>query len=218
MIEIIIGIAGAVSGYLAAHADLVLALTALSFVPSTALTVIEQLRRRASTVPLTTSLPTAAALYFLVLVFSVLALPFTAVVDGLTGTLWAIIAFQRIRYGTAQNADEAEIRWFEGYLRCRTPEERHEYLHQTNSEHNCEALTRSPRPYVKGTVVCGTCKEDHTPGQPCGTEALRDAAMWVVKNFDEWSDSPAWGGEPLDALIESIGQLRGALGEEKEES
>lgn len=142
MIEII----SMVTTFLAAHADLVLSLTALSFVPTTALTVLDQLRRRASTVPLTTSIPTAGALYFLVLVFASLALPFTAAVDGITGSLWALIALQRAFYGPPR--DNAE---------------------------------------------------------------LQDAAMWVVKNAEEWSYDPAWGGPSLEAMLESIDRLETVL-------
>ena len=44
-------------------------------------------------------------------------------------------------------------------------------------------------------------------------ERLRDAAMWVVKNFEEWSDSGDWAGPSLEVLIGSIDQLRQALSE-----
>lgn len=38
-----------------------------------------------------------------------------------------------------------------------------------------------------------------------------DAAMWVVKNFEEWTDTPAWAGAPFEALAESIDKLREVL-------
>ena len=52
-------------------------------------------------------------------------------------------------------------------------------------------------------------------GAPADQEALRDAAMWTVKNFEEWSDDPGWAGEPFEYLAASIDNLRVAL-EEKE--
>ena len=139
--------------FIVAHADLILALAGMSFIPSTAWTLIEQWRRRASTVPIMTSVPTAVALYLLVIVFTVLSLPFTALVDCITGSLWVAIAFQRFSYGPPQN-----------------------------------------------------------------TEELQDAAMWVVKNAEEWSDDPAWGGESLETMLDSIDRLGAALGEGDDEA
>ena len=40
---------------------------------------------------------------------------------------------------------------------------------------------------------------------------LEDAAMWTVKNFDEWSDTDAWAGPELDHLSTQIEALRALL-------
>lgn len=50
-------------------------------------------------------------------------------------------------------------------------------------------------------------------GAPADQEALRDAAMWAVKNFEEWSDGPNWAGEPFEYLAASVDNLRAALEE-----
>ena len=55
-------------------------------------------------------------------------------------------------------------------------------------------------------------------GPPQNTEELQDAAMWVVKNAEEWSDDPAWGGESLETMLDSIDRLGAALGEGDDEA
>ena len=43
---------------------------------------------------------------------------------------------------------------------------------------------------------------------------LRDAAMWVVKNYEEWYDAPDPQGAAYDTLWKSIDALRTALEEQ----
>ena len=83
---------------LSAYADQILmaasALFALSLVP----TVIRQWRDRACTVPLSSSLPTLAALGMIMAAYASLGLWLATGAAGATALCWAIIAGQRVAY------------------------------------------------------------------------------------------------------------------------
>jgi hypothetical protein len=84
--------------FVAAQADLMLAAVSFVFAASLAPTVADQWRRRASTVPLSTSLVTFAGLAVVVLVYAALELWVAMVVSSVTAALWGVIAAQRVLY------------------------------------------------------------------------------------------------------------------------
>jgi hypothetical protein len=84
--------------WIAAHASILLALTAIPLTLCMVPTVLAQRRQRASTVPLATSVPTAVAMLVLVVVFSALGFWLTVAVDAVAAALWAIIVLQRVQY------------------------------------------------------------------------------------------------------------------------
>src|SRR3989304_2525302 len=49
------------------------------------------------------------------------------------------------------------------------------------------------------------------------SERLQDAAMWAVKNFQEWNDTETWGGEAFEHLSASMDTLHRALQEASDE-
>lgn len=132
-----------------AQGDWILAFTNIVFSVVLAPTVWHQWRARASTVPLTTSVATFAALGIILVLWLANQWWLAFWTDAANMSLWAVVAAQRIRYGP-----------------------------------------------------------------PADQEALRDAAMWTVTNFGEWSDDPGWAGEPFEYLAASIDNLRAALEEE----
>jgi hypothetical protein len=90
--------------YLASNADPLLALGSMVFTLLLLPTIIAQLRGRASTIPLTTSVPTVGVFGVFVTVYLALSLPMVAVVEALQAVLWGVIAFQRWRYGAPGTA------------------------------------------------------------------------------------------------------------------
>ena len=135
------------------NGNLILAFTNIVFSVVLAPMVWHQWRVKASTMPLTTSVATFAALAVILVLWLAKGWWLALWTDAANMGLWAVAAAQRAAYGPPQSTDE-----------------------------------------------------------------LRDAAMWVVKNTEEWSDDPAWGGESLEAMLDSIDRLEAVLGEGDDEA
>ena len=85
--------------FLRAHADIIMAVNGFIFTTPLVLTVIEQFRSRASTVPLSTSALTVLGLSINASVFAALGLWLVVVAALLNAGVWIVLGLQRWRYG-----------------------------------------------------------------------------------------------------------------------
>lgn len=85
--------------FLAAYADPILAAAGMGFNLVLLPTVWAQWRAKASTVSLGTSFSNVGLLAVIIAVFSGLGLWLTVGVDTINAVLWAVVGWQRIRYG-----------------------------------------------------------------------------------------------------------------------
>lgn len=84
--------------WIAAHADVLLALVSTCFAFLMLPTILTQWRERASTIPLTSSLPSILAFLLVIVVYASLGLWITVGVEAVQTVMWVIVAAQRVIY------------------------------------------------------------------------------------------------------------------------
>ncbi len=89
--------------FIAAHADLIIAVVQALFAVAMAPTVIRQWQARSSTVPLPSSLLTFGGLATFVAVYISLGLWYAAGIVAVTAVIWGLVAMQRFVYGQARD-------------------------------------------------------------------------------------------------------------------
>jgi len=84
--------------WIASMADPLLAGVSALFALLMAPTIFNQWRVQASTIPLTSSIPTVLAFLLVMLVYSSLGLWITVSVEAVQTMMWVIVVGQRVRY------------------------------------------------------------------------------------------------------------------------
>jgi hypothetical protein len=78
--------------------DIVITVTIILFAYALVPQVIKGFKRKKQDVVLQTSIITSLGMYVLTFTYLTLGLKFSTITAGLTGTLWAVIAIQRMVY------------------------------------------------------------------------------------------------------------------------